>query len=455
MTSVPNVLRDRLHGNVSRGAAGTFLLRATLVGLEFLVGIAVARRFGAASFGEYAQAMSAVALLSIPAACGFDRLLVREVAGIAGERDWCALKGLLRFSSRVVVTVACLIALATAAAIQASGRNLTATEAATFTTAMLLVPLTAFARIRQAAIQGFGRVAVGQVPEALVQPIVMLALVTVAGAATWLPRTGFGAMSLQCAAGAAACVVGIVLLRRNLPPELASAEPCYRAGAWLHSAAPLVWTLAMNVVLTSADTLLVGMLMDAQSAGVYRVASQMGMLVAFPVTAINLAVAPRISTLYRLGRLDDLARLAVTAARWSTASAVAAVAVVVALGQPMLSLYGPGFEEGYVPMILIAAAYLVSASVGASGYLLIMTRFERAAAWSFTLAAVAAAGGVLALVPIWGLEGAALATGFGIITLAVSFAIAARVGLGFGSTVFSRVTVVAAAGSSDRPAQPE
>lgn len=435
---IPTALRARLRGNVSRGAAGTFLLRALLVGLEFLVGMLVARQFGASTFGEYAQAMSAVALLSIPAACGFDRLLVREVAGLASQRDWGMLKGLLRRSTQLVVAVASVVAIAAAVAIHHWGDRLTQTEAAAFSAAMLLVPLTAFARIRQAALQGFGRVALGQLPEALVQPFTMLFLVTLAGFIAMVPPTGIGAIALQCSAAALACVMGVVLLRRVLPRELATAVPRYRLGSWLAGAAPLVWTLAMNVVLSNADTLLVGLLLDAQSAGVYRVASQMGMLVAFPVTAINIAVAPRISELYRLGRHSELATLALTAARWSTLSAAAMAVLVVVLGRPVLSLYGPGFVAGYVPMMVIAASYLLAATVGASGYLLIMTRFERAAAWGFTLAALIAGGGALALVPLWGLEGAAMASGAAVVALAVSFTIAARVGLGFGTTVFDR-----------------
>jgi O-antigen/teichoic acid export membrane protein len=299
---------------------------------------------------------------------------------------------------------------------------------------MIVVPLVAFARLRQAVLQGLGRVTAGQIPETLVQPLVLLGLVGMVQLAPGIERSGLVAVALYAISAAVACLAGVLLLHRLLPPAVRNAVPEYRTAAWIKSAAPFVWMLGMNVVVTNADTIIVGMLAGSASAGVYRLVSQAAMLVAFPLTCVNMAVAPTIAALYARGDTASLQAIASGAARAILMASVPIAAVLVAVGPTALRLFGPEFVGGYPSLVVLVAAYLLNAAMGTAGYLLIMTRCERAVAAVFGCGAALNVAGNLLMIPRFGIAGAAVATALSVGVVSVAFAVLAQRNLGIHPT---------------------
>lgn len=415
------------------------VLRIVQVGLEFLCGLALARLLGASSYGAYAFALSWVGLLGIPVALGFDRLLIREIAKFRARAEWAFMRGILRRSSQFVI----LTSIAVAGAAAAGSYVLTAEPGSemgvTLRVALIIVPLIAVARLRQAALQGLGHVVQGQLPESLVQPGVLLCLLGAVYIAADAPHTGLMAVILQVAAVAAACAWGHWLLRRSLPAGVKIAKPEYRTGAWLLAAGPFLWILGMNVVVTYTDVIMLGLLVGSEPAGVYRVASQMAAFVAFPLTAVNMAFAPAIASLYIRNDLSVLQQKATISAQAILAMALPIAAILILFGRPILALFGTEFVAGYSALAILVGGYLVNAAMGTSGYLLIMTRHERAAAVTFSCSAAINVIGCLLFIPAWGVEGAALATALSVIAVSMIFAVVAYRKLGIQPTAFPSV----------------
>ena len=71
--------RELLAG-LSGHACASLAIRVAAVGLEFLGLLVFARLLDAGAYGTYALAMTLVAIFAVPAAVGFDRLVVREIA---------------------------------------------------------------------------------------------------------------------------------------------------------------------------------------------------------------------------------------------------------------------------------------------------------------------------------------------------------------------------------------
>jgi O-antigen/teichoic acid export membrane protein len=428
-----------LRDGVPKGAAGMLLLRIVQVGLEFLCGLVLARLLGASSYGAYAFALSWAGLLGIPAAVGFDRLLIREIAKFHARAEWQLMRGMLRRSGSIVLVASIVVAVAAIICAQVVAAQPGSQMTIAFQLGMIIVPLVAFARLRQAALQGLGRVVWGQVPETLLQPVALLCLL---GGMYLLPgvaRTGSVAVALHAAAAAVACAGGIALLRRSLPAEVTAATPEYRTRPWLLSAMPFLWILGMNVILTYTDVIMLGLLVGSEPAGVYRVASQMASFIAFPLTAVNLAFAPSIARLYAQNDTAALQRKATRAAQAILAMALPVTVILDLFGQSILRLFGDEFVLGYPALAILSVGYLLNAAMGTSGYLLIMTRHERAAAATFAGSAAISIVGNLVLIPAWGVNGAAVATATSVIFVSVIFAVLAHRKLGIQPTaVFFR-----------------
>ena len=414
----------RAPGGVSVSVVATFLVRVGYVALELLCGLVLARLLKASAYGVYAMAMTIAGLLAVPAALGFDRLLVREISTLASRREWGLLHGVVRRGSQLVAASAVLIGCALAI-----GALVAVQDAPDLRGALalggLLVPLMAYARTRQAIMQGLGRIVLGLVPETLAQPAFVLLAAGLLYAVSGLPRSGTMAVGIQACGALTASGLGLLLLHRSLPESARSAVPVYRTGEWLRSALPFVWLLGMNVILINVDTVLVGALMEPADAGIYRTASQMAAFVSFPLTAANLVAAPKLAVLYDQG---DSAGLWATARHTALIAIAGALPIAVTLlvgGEFILGLYGPEFTAGLRPLAILTVAYVLNASLGVSGYLLIMTRYARLAAWSFFLAASLQVALALVLIPRAGITGAAIATSSALVLLNVLMASAA------------------------------
>jgi O-antigen/teichoic acid export membrane protein len=102
-----------------------------------------------------------------------------------------------------------------------------------------------------------------------------------------------------------------------------------------------------------------------------------------------------------------------------------------------LLLFGDEFTAGRLSLAILCGAYLVNAAMGTSGYLLIMTKHEHAAAVAFGCSAAINVLGNFLLIPVWGINGAATATALSVVFVSVAFAILTSRKLGIQPTVLS------------------
>jgi len=410
--------RSVLGRELSRTAAMTLGLRLVYVGLEFLCALALARICGASGYGAYAVVLSWVGVLAIPAAAGFDKSLVREAAVLSACGEWGLVRGLLRRSNEIAMLLsASLIALFCILLGMASRQNLTTTLYA----GMLLVPLTAYARLRQAALQGVGRIIFGLLPEMLVQPLTLLCLIAAARQPLRDEHTGTLPVALNIASTIVACLVGVVLLRRSLPAAARTSRPSFRTGPWIRGALPFVWSLSMSIIITNSGTILLSLYVNESAAGVYRIASQVAMLVGFPLTAVNLTLAPRIAAMYARGDSGALPQVAAGAVRAIVLAAAPIALLLLLFGRPLLGMFGPVFQAGYPSLALLSLGYLLSSATGIAGYLLVMTAHAEAAALITACSAALTLIGACVLIPRWGVTGAAAATAFSLLCQAVAY----------------------------------
>ncbi len=421
---------EGLDAELNRAATRTLGLRVAFVGLEFLCGIVVARVFKATGYGIYAYVVAWVGVIAIPAVIGFDRLLIREIATLCARAEWALVRGLLRRSAQIVLLLSVLLGAVVAACAPFFLHTSDAPMTFALQVGAVIVPLVALARLRQAAALGLGRSVIAQAPEMVIQPLAFLCLIGALYFATGWTRSGTVAVILYALAAGFACLVGTFILQSALPAPVRVAQPAYRTSHWIRSAMPFVWMLGMNAIMTNIDTIILGMLAGPIPAGTYRVASQMAMFVAFPLTCVNLVSASAIATLYVNGDLEGLRTKARAAARAVLIAAIPIALLLAAFGRGILGLFGEEFVAGYFALLILAGAYLVVTATGIAGYALIMTRYERTVALVAALGALTNVAGNVALIPVWGINGAAYATALSTVAVSVTFAVLAQRRLG-------------------------
>ncbi len=435
----PTGLLRQLFAGLPAHTRTTFAIRIAAVGLEFLCLLVLARLLDPEAYGPYALAMTFVAIFAVPAAVGLDRLVVRELAAFQALDDWPHAHGLLRSSVAIVLAASAIAAVATWGAGKLTLGAVGPDQSRALLVAAALVPILALARLRQAALQGLGQVTAGIVPEFLLQPGLVIALALASAFMPFVPRTAAVAVGFQLAAAGIAFLAGAWLLRRHLPGEIRQAMPRFQRGRWWNAGLAFMALVMMTTVLTNVDTVLVGSLRSAGEAGTYKVATQLAMLVGLPLTAVSVALAPGMAALHAAGRSDELQRQSRAAARVIIVSAMAVAAAVSVGGPRILGAFGPSFATAYVPTLVLVAAYLLHSAMATSGYLLIMSAHEKPVLAVFAGGAALNVLGGLALIPRFGLIGAASSSAICLCLVSISCAWLARRRLGIDGTVFARL----------------
>jgi len=350
-------------------------------------------------------------LLVLPGHAGLPALILRETARGQAQKRPDLVKGVWRWAGRVVVVLSLLVMGIGGPLFVVWQGGLSSTAGQTIAWAMVLVPFLAMGNMQGAALRGLQRVVLGQLPEFVMRPGLFLFLL---GGAALLWNETFTppvAMMILTAASLLAFVVGAWLLWRYTPESVRHARPTVEVRGWLASSVIFALLTGFNVVNQQTSTVILGLFITPVAVGHFRVALQVTMLAAFARQAINMVVAPRFAVLWAQGEKARLQRLVTHSAQVVLAFNILVTVAFVLVGRSFFQvIFSPEFDGSFRPVLILLVGQMVNSAAGSVGFLLNMTGHERDTAIGMGVAAVLNVVLSLALVPIWGAEGAAAAT---------------------------------------------
>jgi O-antigen/teichoic acid export membrane protein len=425
---------------LARGAASTFVFKIVYSGLSFLGGLFLARWLGTAAYGAYAYAMAWIWFLVPLASLGLDTLLVREMAAYQVQSAWGEMRAFLLQAHRAVLCVSIGLALGAAAMARLFASHADPQVLLTLWVALFILPFLALTRVGQAALQGLHQVTRGLVPALVIQPVIFVSFLL---GAHWLaPQlvTAPRAMKLNVVSFAIAWMVLLWVLWRYFPGAAKKAEPVPCELPWLRSVLPLLLFSGMYLLNGQVDILLLGMIKGAREAGIYQVAARASGLIGFFLLAAMPALAPEISSLYVARRMERLQQVITRAVRLTLLASLPVGLVLIIFGRWLLAhLFGADFAQGRNALAILSVGQLANVAMGSAYYMLLMMGLEVDTAKG--MAAGATANIVLnaALIPRWGLDGAALASATSMILWNVWLSVLAYKRLGVHSTALGRI----------------
>jgi O-antigen/teichoic acid export membrane protein len=405
--------RDGVARGLILGTAGTVGLNVANVVLNLAVVLLLSRLLGPSGFGAYASAFAWATVLSVLAVLGLTPLVVRQVASYHSLESWGLLRGLLRRSNQsVALSSALTIVVAAVAGYLIYGAKPELLHP--FWVGLLLVPLISLTSLRQAAMQGLGRVVLGRIPETIGLPMVFIGLVAAAAIKLDDDFTASWATALQVVAALCAFGLGAFLLRRSLPTPVRGAVPEYDMSSWRRSGVSLVLLTVVLAANAQIGTILLGALSGAADAGVFNVAMRTTTFISFIMLAATYPLMPVIARLYATGDIERLQQLVVRAARGVLLFALPTGLVLVVFAPVILDLFGSGFDDGATAVRILAIGELMNVLTGFGGVVLVMTGRERELAFCVGIGAALNLGLSAALIPLIGLDGAAIGTATGL-----------------------------------------
>ncbi len=347
-------------------------------------------------------------MVLIPARTSLYTLVVRETAYSLAHGERASLVGLTRWSRAAALLGAGVLAIPVAVLLlvtqDGAFRPLLVASAIVWLPAMLLLVVTG------AVFAGHRQVALGQIPEQVLRPLFLLALLAGWSLLQTAPLSASEAMAVTACGACGALVASAIIYRWQIARPDVAVAPKYLHHHWMAAVGPLFLFGMAHAINTHVGVFLIGVFVNVEEVGLYRVAVQCVTLVIVGQQVVNMAISPRMAELYSTDQMEELQLLVKRAVRTSFLVASFVAGILMFFGDRIIELlFGASFASSYSALSILCVGHLASVAIGPVGALLNMAGQERAAFRGVAVAAVINVGLNVLLIPQLGMHGAALA----------------------------------------------
>jgi O-antigen/teichoic acid export membrane protein len=401
-----SLVRYSLDLDLARTAAAVMIGRIAAAGAQFALTLIIARSLGAEISGLYYLAFSVATVGSVLGSLGLGTATLRFIATAASENDWPRVAGVHRLGALIsgLASAAVGVVIFVLAPWLANTAFDKPDVEPVIRVAALLVPaqtlLWLYGQILKAVHRPIAATVLQVVGPPLAASIILLASGT---------ESATVAMTIVVAS-----TVGFLLLE-FIQWSATVGRPARQWGQFevstlMRTALPLMVVGSMSLVIMWSDVIIIGVFGTAADVGTYTPAARTALLIQMGLVAIATVVQPQLAVLYKSGKFKRLEQLARNTSLLGTMVGLPALLVIEVAAPWFMSLFGTGFEGGATALRILAVGQLINVSVGNTGLLLSMSGRERYLQRTMVLGALANIILNVTLVPLLGINGAAIAT---------------------------------------------
>jgi len=408
--TVDSILTGSDDRSVSqRIALIAFATRIVSAAIAYFSQVIMARWMGEYQYGVFVVVWVGSIIMGGFACLGVEIAVLRFVPEYRerGEND--LLRGVIFGSGVQGLATSTVFALVGFAGLYAFGDHISSIYLVPLYLGAVTLPMLALGEIQEGVARSFNWANLALWPTYIVRPL--LIIVFMGGALLFgAPVNAVTAMAAVVAASYVTTVGQFFRLRSAVGKTVPPGPRRYRPWLWISVAVPIFVVEGFFNLLTNVDILIVGRLMQPEKVAVYFAAVKTMALVHFVYFSVRAGSAQRFSQYYAAGDDARLSAFVRDTLHWTFWPSLAMVAVLMIAGRFLLALFGPIFVTGYPVLFILSAGLLLRASIGPAESLLIMAGQQGITAVVYVATFLLNVSLNFALIPHFGIEGAAVAT---------------------------------------------
>src|SRR6186713_2132328 len=428
-------LRGLLGGSseasVTRRLAGTiFIIRVFSAALAYFSQILLARWMGGSDYGVYVYVWTWVLLLGSMMDFGISASAQKIIPEYRTSGEHALLRGFLAGSRWMTFAVSSIVSLLLAGVVKGLSPWIDANAIVPLYLGCLTLPAFVVANTQDGIARSHDWMRLGLMPQFIVRQSLIIGF-TAGAFALGFHLGATTAMLASLAAVWGAMIGQMVVLNRRLGSHIESGPKAYDFRGWLRTSLPILLVESFYLLLSYTDVLVLQQFRSSEEVGVYFAVIKTLALVSFIHYAMSATTAHRFTEYHAAGDTARLASYVAYAIKWTFWPSLAATLILLALGKPLLWLFGPQFTAGYDIMFIAAIGLVVRAAIGPVERLLNMLGHQKICALAYALAFVMNVILCIALVPRFGGHGAAAATSISLVfeTVLLFWIVRKRLGL--------------------------
>jgi O-antigen/teichoic acid export membrane protein len=398
------------EASLTRRLAGTiFLIRIASAALAYLSQILLARWMGGSDYGVYVYVWTWVLLLGSMMDFGISASAQKIIPEYRTRGEHALLRGFLSGSRWMTFTLSAIGAVLLAGVVHLAAPWIDPNSIVPLYIGCLTLPAFVVANTQDGIARSHDWMRLGLMPQFIVRQTLIIGIT--AGAFALGFRLGAAVAMLASAAAVWIAMIGqMIVLNRRLGSHLDAGPSSYDFRGWLAISLPILLVESFYLLLSYTDVLVLQQFRSSEEVGVYFAVVKTLALVSFVHYAMSATTAHRFAEYHSLGDKARLSAYVAHAIRWTFWPSLGATVLLLALGKPLLWLFGPQFVVGYDIMFIAAIGLVVRSAIGPVERLLNMLGHQHICALAYALAFAINVALCIAMVPRFGGHGAAAAT---------------------------------------------
>ncbi|MEO9336642.1 lipopolysaccharide biosynthesis protein [Mesorhizobium sp. SB112] len=411
-----------------------FIIRVCSAAIAFLSQVLIARWIGGFEYGIFVLVWTTMIIVGNLCCLGFHSSVIRFIPEYREKGMMDELRGVLLASRVLVLVASTIVTIIGAASIWLLSPIIESYYVLPFLLGIICLPMIALSDVLQGLARANSLALLALSPTYIIRPFLILAFMAAAFFTGFEPDAQTAVIATILATYATT-LIQLAGVSAKLDRKVAKGPRKIFTKRWLAISLPIFLVEGFFFLLTNADVLLVGFYMTPQDVGIYFATVKTLALVHFVYFAVKAGVAQRYAQ-FAHGETEKLASFARETVSWTFWPSLFMALVVLALGKPMLMLFGPGFDAGYPLLFLLVVAVVLRAAVGPCESLLTMTGNQNICALVYGLTLAINIAVSMVLIPVLGLWGAAIGTAVAVLFEAVALAFTVWRKLGIAMVLF-------------------
>jgi O-antigen/teichoic acid export membrane protein len=388
-------------------ALKSLALKSSGAGLNFIVGIIIARLLGVSDFGIYSLVLTFFTMLGMLSNLGMASYYTRETAILISKGRVSEVFNLTRSAEQLIkyTTVALVLIGLVTVHTSVLGVSWNSMNIYGWFMAILIIPFFSLNVIRAAILRGMDKIILADTPDIFIKPFFVIILIGF-GVFVNYDHTPSSIIIIQSLAFILVFTIATVNLRTNLTDRTTQHDTPSHNNFNRNTVVFFVISF-LTILQAQLPFYMTGYFLGHESAGLFQACLQLVNVLVIGLTAVNSPLQPKVAAAWSQGDKVKVQKLITESVRIASTISVVFFTIIYLSSEHILSLYGKEFIIAGTALKLLLVGQLINAFCGPCALLLIMiNRQEIVLKGFFGSIIIGLALGVW-LIPSYGIEGAA------------------------------------------------
>jgi O-antigen/teichoic acid export membrane protein len=421
-----------------RAAAVALMIRVGNAALAYVAQVVLARLMGQFEFGVFAYTWVWFMVFAALATLGFGDSPIRFIAQLRERGETEHLRGFIRFAPVAILVTSIAAGAVVLAVLPLAGPWIGTPYVLPLALMALCLPFACLQSFLEGVGRSYGWTVPALLPVYILRHGLLLVFMVIAVAAGFEASAvnGFVCVVLTLVVSLVYQTAAILLrLRRVLQPG----PHAYRPREWVRGSAPFSILYGSAYLSSFSDVLVLSFFVSPAEIAIYFAATRIIQVVLVVPYAAMVGTAHLFSASHTRGDHDELQRLCRHVSVTTFLVSGLAVALILALGEWLLGMFGEGFSAGYVPLAILAASVVARVVAGPAEDVLNMTGHGSISASTYLLTVLVSIPLNVALVVPFGIVGAAIGSAVALTGRAAWLSYSVRRRLGIDTSIFAAI----------------